>query len=221
MYILYDYSQNLQIIFFKVATQDLRIWHAFFGMPGSCNDINVLDRSPLLFDYLRSPGQNINFKINGHEYHQAYFLVDGIYPPWANFVQTLSHPQGQKRCYFAKMQEAARKDVERCFGVLQARFSIIKQPCRLWCADTMKSVMKACITLHNMIIEDDIAQGVVLTDVDGYEEAPEVITSYNPQLGELSIDNFCNLFHGINDLNAHRQLQDDLIEHLWFRKGNM
>tara|TARA_R110002050_G_scaffold50435_1_gene116570 strand:+ start:511 stop:1110 length:600 start_codon:yes stop_codon:yes gene_type:complete len=24
------------------------IWHAYFGLPGSCNDINVLDNSPLL-----------------------------------------------------------------------------------------------------------------------------------------------------------------------------
>jgi len=30
-----------------VASQDLWIWHAFFGLPGSLNDINVLRRSPL------------------------------------------------------------------------------------------------------------------------------------------------------------------------------
>ncbi|XP_073357819.1 uncharacterized protein [Aegilops tauschii subsp. strangulata] len=28
------------IILGEVASQDLRIWHAFFGMPGSHNDIN-------------------------------------------------------------------------------------------------------------------------------------------------------------------------------------
>ena len=32
------------IVLEAVATQDLRIWHAFLGMPGSSNDINVLDR---------------------------------------------------------------------------------------------------------------------------------------------------------------------------------
>jgi hypothetical protein len=31
-----------------VATHDLRIWHAFFGLPRSHNDINVLHRSPVL-----------------------------------------------------------------------------------------------------------------------------------------------------------------------------
>jgi hypothetical protein len=30
------------IILEAVASQDLWIWHAFFGMPGSLNDINAL-----------------------------------------------------------------------------------------------------------------------------------------------------------------------------------
>ncbi|GJZ32819.1 putative nuclease HARBI1 [Tanacetum coccineum] len=32
-----------------VASQDLWIWHAFFGVAGANNDINVLDNSPLFF----------------------------------------------------------------------------------------------------------------------------------------------------------------------------
>ncbi|XP_073360077.1 uncharacterized protein [Aegilops tauschii subsp. strangulata] len=35
------------IILEAVASQDLLIWHTFFGMPESHNDINVLQRSPL------------------------------------------------------------------------------------------------------------------------------------------------------------------------------
>jgi hypothetical protein len=30
-----------------IASQDLYIWHAFFGLPDSMNDINVLNRSSL------------------------------------------------------------------------------------------------------------------------------------------------------------------------------
>ena len=33
------------IILEAVASYDLWIWHAFFGLPGSHNDINVLERS--------------------------------------------------------------------------------------------------------------------------------------------------------------------------------
>nr|GEW25084.1 hypothetical protein [Tanacetum cinerariifolium] len=47
------------IILEAIASYDLWIWHAFFGTPGSCNDINVLHRSPLFDDILsgRAPNQ--------------------------------------------------------------------------------------------------------------------------------------------------------------------
>ncbi|CAI8586437.1 unnamed protein product [Vicia faba] len=38
------------VILEAVASHDLWIWHAFFGCPGTLNDINVLDRSPVFDD---------------------------------------------------------------------------------------------------------------------------------------------------------------------------
>ena len=35
------------IVLEAVASKNLWIWHAFFGLPGALNDINVLDRSPV------------------------------------------------------------------------------------------------------------------------------------------------------------------------------
>lgn len=43
-----------------VASKNLWIWHAFFGLPGSLNDINVLDRSPVFIRLLKDEGQDIN-----------------------------------------------------------------------------------------------------------------------------------------------------------------
>jgi hypothetical protein len=42
-----------------VATHDLWIWHAYFGMPGGCNDINVLPSRILseLLVYFKLGGQ--------------------------------------------------------------------------------------------------------------------------------------------------------------------
>ncbi|XP_062088538.1 uncharacterized protein LOC133795105 [Humulus lupulus] len=101
-----------------VTSQDLWIWHAFFGVPGSNNDLNVLNQSSIFTDILQGQAPTVEFTINGTQYNKGYYLVDGIYPEWGTFVKTIQLPQGEKRKLFARCQEAARKDVERAFGVL-------------------------------------------------------------------------------------------------------
>ncbi|XP_033146928.1 uncharacterized protein LOC103869787 [Brassica rapa] len=120
------------IVLEAVASSDLWIWHAFFGAPGTMNDLNILDRSPVFDEIINRNAPEVNFYVNGREYHLAYYLADGIYPKWATFIQSIRLPQGPKNCLFAKNQEAVRKDVERAFGVLQARFAVVRNPSNLW-----------------------------------------------------------------------------------------
>ena len=39
--------------------------------------------------------------------------------------------------------------------MLQARFAIVRGPARFWHHEDLTFIMKACIILHNMIIEDE------------------------------------------------------------------
>lgn len=56
------------IILEVVAWNDLWIWHAYFGMPVSHNDLNVLHRSPLFARLARGEAPPVNFETNGHQY---------------------------------------------------------------------------------------------------------------------------------------------------------
>jgi hypothetical protein len=119
------------IILEAVVSTDLWIWHAFFGLPGSHNDINVLRRSPLFDRLVKGEAPYVTYIVNGHNYDMGYYLADGIYPPWSTFVKTIKAPANLKDKNFVAAQESQRKDVERAFGVLQARFAIIRNPARL------------------------------------------------------------------------------------------
>ena len=112
--------------------QDLWIWHAYFGMPGSHNDINVLDTSPLFKNLLNGESLKCTYSINGHTYYQGYYLANGIYPNWALFVKKVSKPRRLDKKHFVKMQESHHKDIEHAFGVLQSQFAIVSQPARGW-----------------------------------------------------------------------------------------
>jgi hypothetical protein len=103
-----------------MADQDLWIWHAFFGMAGSHNDINVLQCSNVFSRLVEGHAPPVNFVINGHEYNKGYYLTDDIYPRSATIVKTItSAVSGGKKSWFAKCQEACRKDVEHAFGVIR------------------------------------------------------------------------------------------------------
>ncbi|XP_073152014.1 uncharacterized protein [Henckelia pumila] len=88
---------------------------------GCNNDINVLERSNLFLNLAKGEAPPVQFEVNGNEYNMRYYLVDDIYSSWAAFGKTIPRPLSQKHKIFARYQEGVRKDIERAFGVLQAR----------------------------------------------------------------------------------------------------
>jgi hypothetical protein len=95
-----DHVCVLTIILEVVTSKDLWIWHAFFCLPGSHNDINILQRSTLFTKLCEGEAPEVNFLINGHKYKMGYYLVDDIYPSWTTFVKTIGQPQENKKKIF-------------------------------------------------------------------------------------------------------------------------
>lgn len=107
---------------------------------------------------------------------------------------------------FAKFQEACRKDVERAFGVLQARFTIIRDGVRLWEMKDLRNVMLACIILHNMIIDDE--------KDDDDNVRVNFVGSLPPQ-NRSNFQTYIQRTLQITDAQTHSRLKSDLIEDLW------
>jgi Plant transposon protein len=114
------------------------------------------------------------------------------------------------------MQESARKDVERCFGVLQARFAIVKGASRFWSDDDMATIMRTCVILHNMIIEDERDDTGLDNDYDRSSgSSVELSNDTSPDF-----DAFLRRYRAIHNSAKHYQLRNDLIEHLWQRRSD-
>ncbi|KAJ0777748.1 putative harbinger transposase-derived protein [Helianthus annuus] len=192
------------VILEAVASQDLWIWHSFFGLPGSLNDLNVLYQSAIFTDVVNGTGPDTSFTVSGVEYRRGYYLADGIYPSWSTIVKTIPYPEDEKRKKFAKRQEAARKDIERAFGVLRKKWAIVAQRARAFTPKRLRLCMYACILLHNMIIEDE---GRAICEYDENASWGNTVP-VDPQQQDL------NSFSLTNDF-THANLQQDLVEHIW------
>ena len=95
------------------------------------------------------------------------YLADGIYPRWSTFVKTISNPRTEHEKHFCKKQESYRKDVERCFGIIQSGLAILRHGARLFNLEDLRAIMISCIILHNMIVEDEFVE-------EEFEESEEV-----------------------------------------------
>ncbi|GJU76148.1 transcription elongation factor SPT6 [Tanacetum coccineum] len=63
-----------------VASYDLWIWHAFFGVAGANNDSTVLNNSPLFDNLLDDVAPVAPFECNSVAFEKGHYLADDIYP---------------------------------------------------------------------------------------------------------------------------------------------
>jgi len=145
-----------RIIFMEtVCDEDLYIWHFFIGAPGSLNDLNVLRTLLLYFDVVKRvwPPKSFSLCFNGRSRRLLHYLTDGAYPKYPFFVSPYPNPITPAENIFNRPQEALRKDVERLYGVLTARFHILLHPGLFGSVEQMMLAGKKAAILRNMVVE--------------------------------------------------------------------
>ncbi|XP_004305713.1 PREDICTED: uncharacterized protein LOC101296794 [Fragaria vesca subsp. vesca] len=188
------------------------------GFPGMVGSLDFFD------EVCRGESPQVKYNVGDRQYGQCYYLVYGIYPKWGTFVKAIRNPITPQQAHFTKMQESFRKDVERAFGILQARFAIVRGPARGWDREDIQYIMMTCIILHNMIVEDerDETGDNHKVDPDEVPTRPRRAEIYNhyevdhlverdpPALGE-----FMRRYQQVRYPIVHKSLQEDFINHLW------
>uniref|UniRef100_A0A0D2ZQI5 No apical meristem-associated C-terminal domain-containing protein n=1 Tax=Brassica oleracea var. oleracea TaxID=109376 RepID=A0A0D2ZQI5_BRAOL len=115
-----------------------------------------------------------------------------------------------KNCPTAwKGQYSRGSDVERAFGVLQARFAIVKNPALFWDKVKIGKIMRVCIMLHNMIVENE-RDGYTQFDVSEFQQGVDNRSSHVDLTFSTDIpSNIANMMNGrtrILDRQMHQQL---------------
>lgn len=169
-----------------ISDHHLWFWHASFGYCGTLNDINILDLSPFLESLLNGEfvkkekeSTAVPFTISNNQFEEMYVLVDGIYPEYSRFVHGIKQPCDKQEEKYTKWQEAARKDIERAFGVLQGKFQYMARPIEEHDLNLISRRVASCLILHNMCVSDRVMHGDVyarynpmgttVTDDDKYD----------------------------------------------------
>ncbi|XP_070675721.1 uncharacterized protein [Malus domestica] len=160
----------------------------------------------------------------------GYYLANDIYPKWVTLVQAIANPTNNAEKWFTLHQGAYRKDVERVFGILQARWKIIKEPAKGWSRENLDSIIMSCIILHNMIVEDE-RDGYIDGESDDDQEDPNRSRRarakiydgpnlpFNPKTGNISLNVYIRSHRMIRSHAINKYLQQDLVVHLWAKRS--
>ena len=219
------------VVLEALCDYNLWFWHASFGYAGSLNDLNILNLSPFLeslvdgtFSELERSCGKAPYEISGSIFHRFFALVDGIYPPYSRFVKGIQMPLTDEEKRYTAWQEAARKDIERAFGVLQSRFQVMARPFLGHCLKKVSTVVSACLIMHNMCVSDRIMEGnvyarynpannVMEDEVDvGIENENGAETAMPTQIGLANADH-ANVIDNVLARQNHWREVNDATEH--------
>lgn len=98
--------------------------------------------------------------------------------------------------------------MERAFGVLQARFAIVRNPALSLDKEKIWKIMRACIILHNMIVENE-RDGYTRYDISEFEEGDITRSSQVETDRPTNLNNMFGIRNDVRDMRIHQHLKND------------
>jgi hypothetical protein len=104
-------------------------------------------------------------------------------------------------------QVSVRKDVEYIFSLLKKRFNILAILSRSYSQRTLRLIIRSCIILHNMIIDDE--------GDDNYHIITSVVAPRVNYEASASLTSILQMKVHLTSELMFLNLQSDLIKHVW------
>eukprot|EP00039_Didymoeca_costata_P022603 m.347025 g.347025 ORF g.347025 m.347025 type:complete len:472 (-) comp31172_c0_seq1:86-1501(-) len=220
-------KEKVSVACAAVAYSDLSCGSLHFAY-GANNDVNSLWTDAAYQKILSGQWGHQPFQVSEKTFKVLYFTVDCIYPKVPFFVRDLKKPVTKAEEGFARAIKAHHGLVERMFGIIQARFKIVRQGVRVEYHDYefVKEIIEFCFMLHNMIIRysqrKDVnerdAHGNSMNATDIIEEFDEENAHFDPEStvqygeGAFNTSEWTKLLLAdMPDSDAHDELQKALI----------
>jgi Plant transposon protein len=113
------------------------------------------------FAQLEERASAVPIDFGGEQFNQLIALVDGIYPQYSWFMKGIKVSITASEKAFTEWQEAARKDIDLAFGVLQSCFQIVACPFHAHSLIKISNTVAACLIMHNMCMSHRAMEGNV------------------------------------------------------------
>ena len=149
-----DRNHVRSIVAEAICGHDMYFYQVYVGLPGSLNDIAIMGQTTMQTNYMESGAIDMEFLVGDEKLIGAYCLADGIYPDVPFLLKSVAEPITEQEKLFATVQEACRKDVERAFGRMLAKWHILAGAARSWSLKHLTEIWLCCFILHNMTIRD-------------------------------------------------------------------
>ncbi|CAM9914719.1 unnamed protein product [Pylaiella littoralis] len=127
------------------------------GFTGSTNDKTIICWDAAV-DQIRRDKQYTEKKFDVYKadgttqtLEGCYLIVDNGYHKWRTLIEPTKYPITEEDIRFSGRLESVRKDVECFFGILKARFRILKLAMTYQKQERLDYVFFTCCILHNML----------------------------------------------------------------------
>ncbi|XP_065318833.1 uncharacterized protein LOC135926831 [Gordionus sp. m RMFG-2023] len=150
----YNYKKFNSIVIQGVADDKARFMLIEVGFPGSISDRSIFTKSLFYEGMIRKIIKipNPNFLLSTDILSPYIFVGDDAYPLLDFIIKPYKTNLNDNKNNFNNKLSKARVSIERCFGILSAKFRHLYKPSETNITNTIQIVKTDCL-LHNIIID--------------------------------------------------------------------